>query len=134
MFNNTTSFSVEVAVAILLRDSSNQMKCGFLTSTDNKLCLPNQVISHNNYISKVAIQLLCEYLKIDLRTIDIIPVGFFDDKSADINNRVLLVYKTIILPGTPVHSDITFMDNESVTTAHHRISRLHYAAYNTAIR
>ena len=132
-------FNVRVVAGIYVcgvdDDQRPVITCGFIEDEEHQLFLPSMSVTHKHHAAEIAIRLFREHVATDLRTLDIVPFGFFDPirEPTDERRTIYLGYKTRIHPGTPVHSDLRFMKYEEVSLARRRISASHYQAYRTGL-
>lgn len=136
-------YKVEVIIGVYVWGASEDGQpittCGFLEDEQNGLMLPSKEITDHQHAAQLAISMFREYVGVDPRQIDIVPLGFFDPirpqlKNSDMSSRtILLGYKTKIHPGIPVHPDLRFLQHEELELARPRITRGHYEAYRTGV-
>jgi hypothetical protein len=128
---------VEVVAGIYVHgeaeNGSPLITCGFIEDKDSgTLRLPSMALNTNLHAAEAAVKLFSKYLNVDLRTIDIVPYGFFDPMvvgHTDDPRIIILGYKTHIHPGTPAHKDLRFINHAEIDIATGRIKRGHRAAY-----
>jgi hypothetical protein len=133
----------DVVIGIYVWGTTDEGKpvttCGFLENSHGELCLPRKGLADDRYAAQIAISMFREYINVEPRQLDIVPLGFFDpiDLSASPEDRftrtILLGYKTRIHPGTPVHPDLRFFRHDELELARPRITRGHYEAYRTGV-
>lgn len=142
--SDVDKFEVKVLACIYVlsidADGAPQTTCGFLESDDHELYLPALSITRNRNAAHAAVELFKQNISVDLRTIDIVPSGFFDPiypklrlEDDRLQRTIYLGYKTRIHPGTPVHQDLRFKTNEEIQFARARITRGHYEAYRAGL-
>lgn len=140
---------VDVVACIYLYTEDNngnpQILCAFLEDEDGNLTLPYIQANKREYLAETAIRLFKKSLKVNLRTLDIVPGGFFDPISffdpiysnltdeEKANRTIIVAYKTVITPGTPVNNALRFMNHDEVEVARKRIARGHHKAYKEGI-
>ena len=131
-----SDLTVEVVAGIYIHGASDTgsplITCGFIEDEESgTLSLPSMALNTNLHAAEAAVKLFKQYLNIDLRTIDIVPYGFFDPMGGDRDDKrvIILGYKTHIHPGTPAHKDLRFINHEQINIATGRIKRGHRAAY-----
>ena len=118
---------------------AQRMTCGFIEDDHGELSLPQGGSIVCNHVAELALDLFREYIDVDIRTLDIVPGGFFDPLKPDLHEldkesrTITLSYNTRIHPGTPVHSKLRFLDHEEISVARGRITRGHYQAYRAAM-
>jgi hypothetical protein len=135
-------FEIHVLAGVYVMSCDNEQRpittCGFIESDDGELHLPYTQLADDKFAAQVAVKLFRELIPVDLRTLDIVPYGFFDplgaDKDESMAQRVVSIfYKTRVHPGTPVHPDLRFLTHEELEIARPRIRRSHYEAYRTGV-
>lgn len=129
--------AIEVCLCIFMlglnEDGIMEKQCAFIDEND-EVRLPFVFLDKNQHVAQTVLNLIEENVSDDYRNLDIMSVSFFDPvinkKSFDVSNRsIILAYKTIIAPGTPIKKNLRFYNYEKVETVKGRIRRGHFEAF-----